>query len=160
MTLDSELFRLLFSSLHLITHFLFSPPLPAVQPAVPLHLLQVRSDQPMTPCWDMWHFCHYTSHLPKLACIILSHEQLNYVGRWQCMLGGKAINKDADWNRVTEWGRCCQARLEGLLRSSCRRLVRQKEEKRRLEGFTNKCTTENREKRNSEDYIQAMLTII
>lgn len=41
------------------------------------------SHQPMTPCWDMWHFHCYTSHLPKLACITLSHEQLNCMGGWQ-----------------------------------------------------------------------------
>lgn len=54
------------------------------------------SHQPMTPCWDMWHFCRYTSHLPKLACITLSHEQLNCVGGWQCALGGRQIEKPAE----------------------------------------------------------------
>lgn len=72
--LDSEMFALLFSSLPIITHLPFSPP-PSSCPACCSAVSppgKERSHQPMTPCWEMWHFCRYTSHLPKLACITLS----------------------------------------------------------------------------------------
>lgn len=100
-----ESFLLLFSSLTLITHLPFSPHLPAAQAADLLHLLKVKSDQPLTPCWDIWTFCCCTSHLPKLAWITVSHEQLNCAcGRQHnCTVGGKG-------------GRCCQVGLEGFLR--------------------------------------------
>lgn len=45
----------------------------------------------------MWHFHRYTSHLPKLACITLSHEQLNRVGGWQCTLGGRQTDSVFRW---------------------------------------------------------------
>ena len=83
-TPNSKMFLFPFPSIYLITYLPIPPdpyppppPLPpAAQPAVPEHLVQVKSDhtRPMTPCWAMWHFCRHTSHLPKLACITLSHE--------------------------------------------------------------------------------------
>lgn len=87
------LLLLLFSSLTLITHLPFSPHLPAAQAADLLHLLKVKSDQPLTPCWDIWTFCCCTYHLPKLAWITVSHEQLNCACGRQCTLGGKRQTK-------------------------------------------------------------------
>ncbi len=91
----------LFSSLPLITHLSFSPP-PSSCPACCFKASppgKEGSHQPMTPCWDMWHFCSYTSYLPKLACITLSHEQSDCEGGWRCAQGErrtKTVQRERD----------------------------------------------------------------
>lgn len=66
----------LFSSLPLITHLPFCTPSSSCPACCSSASPPGKewSHQPMTPCWDMWHFCCYTSHLLKLACITLSYE--------------------------------------------------------------------------------------
>ena len=92
------MFQFLFSSLPRIASSFFLPP-PAGCPACCSTAYppgKEWSHQPMTPCWDMRHFCHYTSHLPKLACIITSYEQLNCVRGWQRRLGGRKTKMQSE----------------------------------------------------------------